>query len=95
MRLILLSSLVSGHLVFLLHVFTQDVWNLSRDFAQVELCYWHCWLAVDCNYFSSSEESTLSCECVVSVGVVRSCDLVWVWSGHVTVSVGVVRSCDC
>ena len=70
-----------------LHVFTQDVWNLSRDFAQVELCYWHCWLAVDCNCFSSSEESTLSCEFVVNVGVVRPCEFV--------VSVGVVRSCDC
>ena len=81
-----------------LHVFTQDVWNLSRDFAQVELCYWHCWLAVDCNCFSSSEESTLSCEFVVSVGVVRSCEFV-VSVGVVRscefVSVGVVRSCDC
>ena len=85
-----------GFWFFFPHVFTQDVWNLSRDFAQVELCYWHCWLAVDCNCFSSSEESTLSCEFVsegvaghvtVSVGVVRPCEFV--------VSVGVVRSCEC
>ena len=60
-----------GFWFFFPHVFTQDVWNLSRDFAQVELCYWHCWLAVDCNCFSSLEESTLSCKFVVIVGVVR------------------------
>ena len=86
---------VTEWLGFSFYMYHQDIWNLSRDFAQVELCYWHCWLAVDCNCFSSSEESTLSCEFVVSEGVVRSCDLVWVWSGHVTVSMGVVRSCDC
>ena len=66
-------------------MFTQDVWNLSRDFARVELCYWHCWLAVDCNCFSSSEESTPSCE-FVNVGVVRPCEFV--------VNVGVVRPCE-